>query len=372
MPDYYKILGVAREATPEELKKAYRQLALKFHPDRNQGEKASEEKFKEINEAYTCLSDSDKRAHYDRYGSAEGFGAAGGAGGFGGFSGGAPFTDIFEDLFEDFFGGFGGARKQRATKGSDLRYNLTITLEEAAFGTEKSLNIPRWQTCDSCSGSGAQPGKPPVTCANCKGTGHIRFQQGFFSVSRPCSKCHGTGTIITNPCNTCRGEGKVRVQKEILVKMPAGVDTDSRLRVSGEGDFGSFGGPPGDLYVVITIEEHKLFKREGLDIFCDFPIAFATAVLGGEVEAPTLDGSAKLKIPAGTQSGKPFHLKGKGIPRLGSHHRGDQIVIISIDVPKKLTQRQRELLEEFAALSGEVLEEETKGFKGKLKDIFSM
>jgi molecular chaperone DnaJ len=371
MPDYYKILGVAREATPEELKKAYRQLALKYHPDRNQGEKASEEKFKEINEAYTCLSEPDKRAHYDRYGSAEGFGAAG-AGGFGGFSGGAPFTDIFEDLFEDFFGGFGGARKQRPTKGSDLRYNLTITLEEAAFGTEKSLNIPRWQNCDSCSGSGAQPGKPPVTCANCKGTGHIRFQQGFFSVSRPCSKCQGAGTIITNPCSTCKGEGKVKVQKEILVKMPAGVDTDSRLRVSGEGDFGSYGGPPGDLYVVITIEEHKLFKREGLDIFCDFPIAFATAVLGGEVEVPTLDGSAKLKIPAGTQSGKPFQLKGKGIPRLGSHHRGDQIVSIAIDVPKKLTQRQRELLEEFAALSGEVLEEETKGFKGKLKDIFSM
>lgn len=370
MPDYYKILGVSREATPEELKKAYRQLALKYHPDRNQGEKASEDKFKEINEAYTCLSDPDRRAHYDRYGTAEGFGA--GAGGFGGFGGGAPFTDIFEDLFEDFFGGFGGSRKQRPTKGSDLRYNLTITLEEAAFGTERNLNIPRWQICDSCSGSGAQQGKPPVTCANCKGTGHIRFQQGFFSVSRPCGKCHGTGTIITNPCYTCKGEGKVRVQKEIMVKVPAGVDTDSRLRVNGEGDFGSYGGPPGDLYIVITVEEHKAFRREGLDIFTVFPIAFATAAMGGEVEVPTLDGSAKLKIPAGTQSGKLFHLKGKGIPRLGSNHRGDQVVSISIEVPKKLTSRQREILEEFAALNGQEHDEETKGFKGKLKDIFSM
>jgi len=369
MPDYYKILGVTRDASPEELKKAYRQLALKYHPDRNQGDKDSEEKFKEINEAYTCLSDPDKRAHYDRYGSTEGFGA--GAGGFGGF-GGAPFTDIFEDLFEDFFGGFGGSRKQRATKGADLRYNLTITLEEAAFGTEKNLKIPRWQTCDSCSGSGAQPGKPPITCTNCKGTGHIRFQQGFFSVSRPCSKCHGAGTIITNPCYSCKGDGKVRVHKEILVKVPAGVDTDSRLRISGEGDFGSFGGPSGDLYIVIAVEEHKFFKREGLDIHCDLPIAFTTATLGGEVEVPTMDGSSRLKIPAGTQSGKTFSLKGKGIPRLGSHHRGDQIVSISIEVPRKLTQRQKELLEELASLNGDLHDNEAKGFKGKLKDIFSM
>jgi len=371
MPDYYKILGVSRDATPDELKKAYRQLALKFHPDRNQGEKESEEKFKEINEAYTCLSDADRRAHYDRYGTAEGYNAAG-AGGFGGFGAGTPFTDIFEDLFEDFFGGSSGSKKQRPTKGADLRYNLTITLEEAAFGTEKSLKIPRWQTCDLCSGSGAQPGKPPVTCTTCKGTGHIRFQQGFFSVSRPCSKCHGSGSIITNPCTTCRGEGKVRAQKDILVKIPAGVDTDSRLRISGEGDFGSFGGPPGDLYVVLTVEEHRYFKREGMNIYCDFPTAFTTAVLGGEVEVPTLDGTARLKVPAATPSGKLFHLKGKGIPRIGSHQRGDQVVRVSIEVPKKLTPRQKELLEEFAMISGEMHDESTKGFKGKLKDIFSM
>jgi molecular chaperone DnaJ len=371
MSDYYKILGVTRDATPEELKKAYRQMALKYHPDRNQGEKESEEKFKEINEAYSCLSDADKRAHYDRYGTTEGLGG-GGAAGFGGFGAGTQFTDIFEDLFEDFFGGFGGSKKQRPTKGADLRYNLTITLDEAAFGTEKNLKIPRWQNCDTCGGSGAQPGKPPTTCTTCKGTGHIRFQQGFFSVSRPCSKCHGTGTIIANPCFTCRGEGKVRIQKDILVKIPAGVDTDSRLRVSGEGDFGGSGGPPGDLYIVLTVEEHKHFRREGLDIYCDFPIPFTIAVLGGEVEVPTLDGSSKLKIPGGTPSGRLFHLKGKGIPRIGSHQRGDQVVSVSIEVPKKLTQRQKELLEEFARISGEMHEEPTKGFKGKLKDIFSV
>ncbi|HTZ17492.1 MAG TPA: molecular chaperone DnaJ [Dissulfurispiraceae bacterium] len=371
MPDYYKILGVAHDASPEDLKKAYRQLALKYHPDRNQGNKESEEKFKEINEAYSCLSDADKRAHYDRYGTTEGLGA-GGAGGFGGFGAGTQFTDIFEDLFEDFFGGFGGSRKQRPTKGADLRYNLTITLDEAAFGTEKNLKIPRWQNCDTCGGSGAQPGKPPTTCTTCKGSGHVRFQQGFFSVSRPCSKCRGTGTIIANPCFTCRGEGKVRVQKDILVKVPAGVDTDSRLRVSGEGDFGSFGGPPGDLYIVLTVEEHKHFKRQGTDIYCDFPVPFTIAVLGGEVEVPTLDGSARLKIPGGTQSGKLFHLKGKGIPRIGSHQRGDQVVSVSIEVPKKLTPRQKELLEEFGRISGELHEEPAKGFKGKLKDIFSV
>lgn len=371
MSDYYRILGVDRNATPEELKKAYRQLALKYHPDRNQGDKESEEKFKEINEAYSCLSDTEKRSHYDRFGTAEGFGAAG-SGGFGGFGAGTPFTDIFEDLFEDFFGGYGGARKQRPTKGADLRYNLTISLEEAAFGTEKSLKIPRWQGCETCGGSGAQPGKTPVTCTTCKGTGHVRFQQGFFSVSRPCSKCRGVGTIITDPCHACKGEGKVRVQKEILVKVPAGVDTDSRLRVSGEGDFGSFGGPPGDLYIVLSVEEHKKFRREGLDIYCDFPIPFTVAVLGGEVEVPTLDGSSRLKVPAGTPSGKLFHLKGKGMPRIGSHQRGDQVVSISIEVPKKLTPRQKELLEEFAMISGEAHEESAKGFKGKLKDIFSM
>jgi molecular chaperone DnaJ len=364
--DYYEILGVGRDASSEELKKAYRQLALKYHPDRNPGDKESEEKFKEINEAYSCLCDPDKRAHYDRFGTTEGLGQNAG---FNGFGPGGPFADIFENLFDDFFG---GARKQRPTRGADLRYNLTITLEEAASGVDKDIKIPRWQTCDSCSGSGCQPGKPPVACPNCNGTGNVRFQQGFFSVSKPCGKCHGSGKIISHPCGTCRGEGKVKAQRELNVKIPAGVDNGSRLRLSGEGDFGSFGGPPGDLYVVLAIEHHNLFRREGLNLYCDIPISFTIAALGGEIEVPGLTGSSTLKIPAGTQSGKQFHLKGRGMPKLGSHYRGDIVCEVSIRVPTKLTARQKELLEEFAGINGDAEGEAAKGFKGKLKDIFSM
>lgn len=369
MKDYYSILGVDRNATPEELKKAFRQLALKYHPDRNQGNKEAEEKFKEINEAYSCLSDSDKRANYDRFGTSEGMGSGAG---FGGFGAGTPFGDVFEDIFQDFFGSFGGFKKAKPTKGSDLRYNLDITLEEAAFGVEKMITIPRWQTCDKCTGSGAKPGSSPSTCSNCNGTGHIRFQQGFFSVSKTCSKCHGTGRLITDPCPSCKGGGKVRVQKEISIKIPAGVDTGSRLRLSGEGDFGSYGGPQGDLYVVLSVQEHDFFKRDGMDVYCEVPISYPKAVFGGEIEVPTLDGTAKLKIPAATQSGKSFHLKNKGIARLGSHQRGDQIVSVYIDVPKKLTPRQKELLEEFSALGGDDIGEGSKGFKSKLKDLFSV
>jgi molecular chaperone DnaJ len=364
MPDYYKVLGVGRDAAPDELKKVYRQLAMKYHPDRNHGNKESEEKFKEINEAYACLGDPEKRAHYDRYGTTEGIGGAG-------FGSGAPFSDIFEDIFEDFFGGFGGSRKQRPAKGADLRYNLTFTLEDAAFGIEKNLKIPRWQTCEACGGSCSQPGKQPVTCANCGGTGHVRFQQGFFSVSRPCGKCQGAGRIITHPCPACRGEGKVKVQKELGVKIPAGVDNGSRLRLSGEGDFGILGGPPGDLYIVISVESHKRFRREGLNLYCEMPVNFATAALGGEIEVPVLNGSSTLRIPPGTQSGKQFHIKGKGMPKLGSQHRGDIVAGLRIKVPEKLSDRQREILEEFARISGEAEAEAVKGFKGKLKDIFS-
>jgi molecular chaperone DnaJ len=370
MKDYYKVLGVSRDASPEELKKVYRQLALKYHPDRNQGEKESEEKFKEINEAYTCLGDPEKRAHYDRYGTTEGLNAGAGAG-FGGFGAGG-FNDIFENIFDDFFGAFGGANKARATKGSDLRYNLTITLEEAAFGAEKVLKLPRWHSCDTCGGSGSEPGKPPVTCQQCNGTGHMRFQQGFFSVSKTCGKCQGTGRIISCPCVACRGNGKVKIQRDLSINIPAGVDNGSRLRRTGEGDSGNFGGPPGDLYVVLSIEEHRYFKRDGLNVYCEAPLSFPRAVFGGEIEVPTLDGSAKLRIPPSTQSGKTFAIKGKGIPRLGSHHRGDQIVGVHIDVPKKITPRQKELLEEFAAEGGDILDESARGFKSKLKDLFSI
>ncbi|MBF0559209.1 MAG: molecular chaperone DnaJ [Nitrospirae bacterium] len=367
MKDYYEVLGVGRDATQDDLKKAFRQLALKHHPDRNQGDRGSEEKFKEINEAYSCLSDSAKRAHYDRYGTAEGFGAGAGTAGYGA---GAPFGDIFEDIFDDFFGAFGGFKKAKATKGSDLRYNLTMSLEESAFGVEKSIKIPRWQSCEGCGGTGSEPGKPPVTCTQCQGAGQIRFQQGFFSVSKTCGKCNGTGRLITNPCRNCNGNGKVRVQKELSIKIPAGVDNGSRLKLSGEGDFGSYGGPAGDLYVVITVEEHPFFKREDINVYCQIPISFPKAVFGGEIEVPTLHGSAKLKVPPGTQSGKSFHLKGKGIPRIGTHQRGDEIVSVYIDVPKKLTARQKDLLEEFASLSEEN-PDEARGFKSKLKDLFS-
>lgn len=370
MKDYYKILGVPSNATQDEIKKAFRQLALKYHPDRNPNDKNAEEKFKEINEAYSCLSDAQKRANYDRFGTAEGVGA-----GFG-FAAGSPFADIFGDIFDDFFGGFNRSGRNRAVRGADLRYDLEITLEEAAFGTEKTIKVPRLNTCDVCNGNGFEPGgTQPEICPQCKGTGHIRLQQGFFSISRTCNKCSGAGKIITKPCFNCKGSGKVRIQKQLSVKVPAGVDSGSRLKLKNEGESGAYGGPPGDLYVVINVMEHEFFKREGMDIYCQIPISFTKAVFGGEEEVPTLDGfTTKIKIPPGTESGKVFHLKNKGLPRVGSSHRGDQIVSIFIDVPhpKKLTPRQKELLEEYAHISGENQNEQSKGITSKLKDFFSM
>ncbi len=361
MTEYYEILGVPRNATQADIKKAFRSLALKYHPDRNPGDKEAEEKFKEINEAYSVLSDPEKRANYDRYGRAEGVGA-----GFGAFTG-AGFGDIFEDIFGDFFG-FTGQRRPRPAKGNDLRYDLDITLEESAFGTEKEIDIPKWETCSTCSGSGSEPGKGPVGCSQCKGTGNIRFQQGFFSISKTCGSCQGTGKIITDPCPTCKGDGKVKKVRTLSIKVPPGVDSGSRLRMSGEGEPGVYGGPPGDLYIVIGIKKHPVFLRKGNDIYCQVNISFPQAVLGAEIEVPTLGALSTLKIPPGTQSGKAFHLRGKGIPRLGGHGRGDEIVVVSIEVPKHVTQRQKELLEEFAQLSGD---KTSRTFKDKIKDIFS-
>lgn len=363
MKDYYEVLGVSQDATDAELKKAYRQLAMKYHPDRNSGEKASEEKFKEINNAYSCLCDPEKRAHYDRYGTSNGFGAGASYSTYG-----TSFGDVFEDIFGDFFGTFTGQRRPRAAKGNDLRYDLEITLAEAAFGTEKVIEIPRWEKCEDCKGSGAAPGKGPVTCSNCKGTGQVRFQQGFFSVSKTCGKCAGAGKIITDPCKKCKGTGHVEAYRDINVKIPPGVDSDSKLRMTGEGELGTHGGPSGDLYIVLSVEEHPFLKREGLSLYCQVPISFPQACLGSEIEVPTLDGVSKLKIPAGTHSGKSIHIKGKGMPRVGGHSRGDQIVIVNIEVPKKLNQRQKELLEEFANINGD---EVSKGFKEKLKDLFA-
>ncbi len=363
--DYYELLGVSKDASETDLKKAFRQLAMKYHPDRNPGDKASEEKFKEINEAYSCLSDPAKRANYDRFGTAEGPGAGAG---YGPFGAGTGFGDVFDDIFGDFFGTFSGQRRTRPSRGDDLRYDLTLTLSDAVFGVEKLIQFPRLEECGECRGSGSEPGKSPEVCPSCKGAGQVRFQQGFFSVSKTCGKCYGSGKIVTNPCKSCRGAGKIENLKSISVKIPAGVDTGSRLRIHGEGEPGAYGGPKGDLYVVLTVAEHPFFKRDGTELYCEVPVSFPQAALGSEIEVPTLDGTARLKIPPGTSSGKIFLLKGKGAPRIGSHHRGNQAVRIYIDVPERLTPRQRELLEEFASINGD---EVSKTFKEKLKDLFT-
>lgn len=364
MKDYYGILGVGRTAAEDEIKKAYRRLALKYHPDRNNGEGA-EDRFKEINEAYSCLINPQKRANYDRFGTAEGMG---GGFDFGGGYGGGGFGDIFEDIFGDFFGAFTARGASRRAKGSDLRYDLDITLEESAFGTEKVIDVNRWEDCPKCDGTGSRS-KRPITCPDCRGRGQVRFQQGFFSVTKTCGKCHGEGKYINDPCEGCSGRGKIKTPREISVKVPAGVDNGSRLKISGEGEPGVNGGPPGDLFIMIGVEEHDVFKRKGSDLYCEVPLSFPQAVLGAEVEIPLLGGSAHiLKIPPGTKTGATFVLKGKGVHRLGSRSRGDQIAVANIVVPKNVTQRQRELLEEFALLSGD---EHHKSFKEKLKDIFA-
>jgi molecular chaperone DnaJ len=361
MKDYYELLGVSRDATEIEIKKAFRQMALKYHPDRNPDDKESEDRFKEVNEAYSCLIDQQKRANYDRFGTAEGEGA-----GYSPF--GAGFGDIFEDIFGDFFGTFSGRQRTRPSKGSDLRYDLNITLMEAAFGVEKNLEIPRWEICAECGGSGSARGKTAATCHNCKGAGQIRIQQGFFSISRTCERCGGAGKVITHPCEECKGQGRIKKSKNININIPAGVDTGSRLRVSNEGEMGLHGGPRGDLYIYINVEEHPFFKRERNNIYCEVPISFPQAALGSEIEVPTIDGTAKIKISSGTPSGKIFHLRGKGIQRLGGHGKGDQIVQVYVDVPRSLTPKQKELLEEFAGIAGD---EVNKSFKEKIKDLFT-
>lgn len=366
--DYYEILEVNKNASETEIKKAYRRLAIQFHPDKNPGDKEAEEKFKELSEAYAVLSDAEKRATYDRFGHA-GLNNSGGFGG--GFSGaGFDFSDVFGDIFGDIFGG-GRQQRGRGRRGDDLQYNLEISFEEAAFGVEKSIDIPYNKACTTCKGSGAKPGTDAKTCPTCRGAGQVRFQQGFFSVSRPCNQCNGEGKVIESPCSDCRGTGNVRDRKTLSVKVPPGVETGNRLKVSGEGGQGAKGGNNGDLYVALSVKPHPIFVREGNDVICEIPVSFTQAALGTEVEVPTLDGKVSVKIPEGTQSGKIFRLKGKGVPVLQGYGRGDQHVVVKVETPTNLSKRQRELLEEFACVSGEECQPQRQSFLDKVMGMFS-
>ncbi|NOT14761.1 MAG: molecular chaperone DnaJ [Methylotenera sp.] len=342
--DYYEVLGLNKDASEEDIKKSYRKLAMKHHPDRNPDNPKAEDHFKEAKEAYEILSDSQKRAAYDQYGHA-GVEQGAGAGGFGG----AGFSDAFGDIFGDIFGG--GARGQRSNvyRGADLRYNMEISLEDAAKGTETKIRIPVQAKCEPCGGTGAKSGKAPVTCMTCGGQGQVRMQQGFFSVQQTCPKCHGTGKIIKDEdkCGSCHGAGRVKQNKTLSVKIPAGVDEGDRIRLTGEGEAGVNGGPTGDLYVVVHLKQHEIFQRDGGNLHCEMPISFSTAALGGEIEVPTLDGSAKMKIPAETQTGGVFRLRGKGIKPLRSNEYGDLMVHVVVETPVKLTEHQKKLLREF-------------------------
>ena len=366
--DYYEVLGVARAATPQELKSAFRKLAIQFHPDKNPGDKASEEKFKEASEAYEVLCDAEKRARYDRFGhqAPGGFGPSPWEAG--GFAGG-NINDIFGDIFGEIFGQRRGARGAKM-RGTDLRYNLEVGFAEAAFGSEAKVKIPRHKQCDACKGSGARSGTAARTCPTCNGSGELRMTQGFFQISRTCGHCQGEGKVITDPCATCRGAGKVETESVLSVRVPPGVDTGTRLKLSGEGEPGDKGGPPGDLYVVVHVQEHPIFIREDTEVICEVPISFTQAALGATIDVPTLDGKVKMKIPSGTQSGKVFRLRGKGIPHLNGQHRGDQHVRVTVEVPEKMNKRQRDLLEEFAKLSGEDSLPQQKGFWSKVREIF--
>jgi len=378
--DYYEVLGVSKSATTDEIKKAYRKLAVKHHPDKNPGDHTAEEKFKELGEAYDVLMDDNKRAAYDRMGHAA-F-AQGTAGPRGGGAGGFhdPF-DIFREVFgaggggvfEQFFGGggMGGSQGEAHQRGSDLRYDLQIRLEEAAFGCEKEIEINKLDACQKCNGSGAEPGSKVTTCPTCRGRGQVIASRGFFQVAQTCPRCRGTGQTVSNPCKACGGEGRMEARTRIKLKIPAGIEDGARLRSSRNGEAGMRGGPPGDLYVVIHIKEHEVFEREEDNLYCEVPVRFTTAALGGEVNVPTLEGKAALKIPAGTQSGTVFKLRGKGVPTLNSSQRGDLLVRVLVEVPSKLGAEQRKKLEEFAELCGDENTPLHKSFFEKAKEWFS-
>jgi molecular chaperone DnaJ len=369
--DYYEVLAVSRGASDQELKTAYRKLAMQYHPDRNPNNPEAEEKFKQCGEAYQVLSDPEKRAAYDRFGHAafQGGSPAGGGNPFGGNA--QDLGDLFGDLFGEMFN-MGGQRKaSRVQRGRDLRFDMTLEFEEAVFGKEQEIKIRRMETCDDCQGTGAASGKQPITCTQCKGHGQVRFQQGFFSVARTCSVCNGTGSLIVDPCKTCRGETRVQKEHTILVKVPGGVEQDTRIRYQGEGETGKFGGPAGDLYVVLSVKPHKFFERDGDDLHCVLPISFPQAALGTELEIQTLEGTATVKIPEGTQSGKEFRLRNKGVPHLNEHGKGDLIVEVRIATPTKLTKAQRDLLKQLEETMSVENTPTSRGLFSKVKDIFS-
>ena len=375
--DYYELLGVERSASPEDVKKAYRKLAMKYHPDKNPGDQEAENKFKEISEAYEILSSPEKKQRYDQFGHAgvNGNGAGGGFEGFGGFGGGG-FDDIFGDIFEMFGGGGGGRRRSGPQKGADIKYEGTVTFEEAAFGTEKTIEFHKNDHCDTCKGSGAKPGTSKKTCSQCNGAGEIRYAQrtplGQIVNVKTCNQCNGTGEQIETPCTTCHGKGKVRKHKKIKINIPAGVDNGNIIPIRGEGEPGAKGGPSGDLYVVIRVLPHKLFVRDGYDIICEMPITFVQATLGDELEVPTLEGRVKYKIPEGTQSGTVFRLKQKGVQHPKGYGKGDQYVKIIVEIPKKLSEKQKDILKQFAAEGGEDVHEQRKSFFEKVKDAFGV
>ena len=374
--DYYEVLGVARNATEVEVKSAYRKLALKFHPDRNPGDKVAEDKFKEAAEAYSVLADTDKRHMYDRFGHA----------GLGGAATGGFDPSVFTG-FEDILGGlgdifgigdvFGGGRRRGGPqRGADLRYDLEVSFEESARGAETSIQIPRQENCETCHGTGAAPGSKPTTCPQCHGRGQLRYQQGFFTVARTCGQCRGTGQIISNPCSTCRGAGRVQKEKKLTVRIPAGIATGQRLRLSGEGEAGPGGGPSGDLYVVIHVQEHPFFQRDGNDLYCEIPLNFTTLALGGDITIPTLDGDAPFTIPEATQTGTMFRIRGQGMPDVSGRGKGDLLVTVKVITPQKLSREQRKLLEQLStSLPKEKFEptprdDEDKGLFDRVKDIF--
>ncbi len=375
--DYYEILGVAKNATAEDLKKSYRKLAIQFHPDKNPGNKQAEERFKELSEAYEVLSQSQKRQLYDQFGHAAQAGSAGEASGFD--SQGSSINDLFGDIFGDLFGGTGAggnargstrSRKNYGRPGNDLKTSLDLTFEEAAFGGEKILTLPKAVSCGDCAGSGAKAGSSAETCTQCGGRGEVSFQQGFFAITRPCPGCHGQGQTISNPCAGCQGTGQIRKRSQVAIKVPAGIDSGQRLKLNGEGEAGERGGPSGDLYVLIQILPHDFFTREGADVICEVPVTFSQAALGDEVEVPTLEGKVKLKIPQGTQSHRVLRLKNKGLAKLGAYGRGDQLVRVIVETPTQLSVEQKDLLKRFDAAGSHSDHPMHHHFFEKVKNLF--